>query len=196
MAKINPTLIPGSWRQGYALDVHILSSRFAGHDEFGHPRFENTRSELGELLYRLKYGSDATVVNEIVEAATDFIEQWSPPVNCILPVPPTKVRNVQPVLLVAQGIAERLNLPLLAEALSKTKDTPQLKDISDYDQRIALLKDAYKVDKIKTQDKNILLFDDLFRSGATMNAITNALYDEGAATDVFALTLTRTRSHA
>jgi hypothetical protein len=35
---------------------------------------------------------------------------------------------------------------------------------------------------------------DLFRSGATMNAITGALYDQGRARDVYALTLTRTRS--
>lgn len=41
----------------------------------------------------------------------------------------------------------------------------------------------------------MLLFDDLFRSGATMNSITAALYDDGKVADVFALTVTRTRSH-
>lgn len=40
----------------------------------------------------------------------------------------------------------------------------------------------------------ILLFDDLYRSGATMNAITEVLYDEGYADDIYALTITRTRS--
>jgi len=38
------------------------------------------------------------------------------------------------------------------------------------------------------------LFDDLYRSGATMDAITTALYEQGKAADVFALTITRTRS--
>lgn len=42
--------------------------------------------------------------------------------------------------------------------------------------------------------KRILLFDDVFRSGATMNSITAALYDQGGAAEVCALTLTRTRS--
>jgi competence protein ComFC len=42
--------------------------------------------------------------------------------------------------------------------------------------------------------KCLLLFDDLFRSGATMNAITQSLYEHGAA-DVFALTITQTRSN-
>lgn len=42
--------------------------------------------------------------------------------------------------------------------------------------------------------RHVLLFDDLHRSGATMNAITEALYDDGDAAEVFALTITRTRS--
>ncbi len=37
--------------------------------------------------------------------------------------------------------------------------------------------------------------DDLYRSGATMDAITRALYDQGSAADVFALAITRTRSN-
>ena len=40
-----------------------------------------------------------------------------------------------------------------------------------------------------------LLFDDLYRSGATMNEITTTLYDQGSAADVFVLTITRTRSN-
>ena len=35
----------------------------------------------------------------------------------------------------------------------------------------------------------------LYRSEATMNAITTELYETGEATDVFALTITRTRSN-
>ncbi len=46
----------------------------------------------------------------------------------------------------------------------------------------------------RVQGRSVLLFDDLFRSGATMNAITSSLYDQGTARDVYALTLTRTRS--
>lgn len=46
------------------------------------------------------------------------------------------------------------------------------------------------MDKTQVQGRKILLFDDLYRSGATMNAITAALYDEGEAANVFALTIT------
>jgi competence protein ComFC len=58
MANFQPRQLFGKWKAGYALDVHTLSSVPIGSDEFGHMQFETTRSEIGELLYRLKYRSD------------------------------------------------------------------------------------------------------------------------------------------
>ena len=83
----------------------------------------------------------------------------------------------------------------LADCVTKTRNVPQLKNILDLDERVKLLEGLYTIDKSVTQGKSILLFDDLYRSGATMNAITAELYVSGKATDVFALTITRTRSH-
>ena len=77
----------------------------------------------------------------------------------------------------------------------RTRNVPQLKNISDLDERAKLLEGLHAVDKSVTRDKSVLLFDDLYRSGATMNAITTELYETGEATDVFALTITRTRSY-
>ena len=75
-----------------------------------------------------------------------------------------------------------------------TRDAPQLKDVFGYDERWRLLAGLHEVDRARVEGRRILLFDDLFRSGATMNSITAALYDDGRAADVFALTITRTRS--
>ena len=46
----------------------------------------------------------------------------------------------------------------------------------------------------QTEGKGILLFDDLYRSGATVSAITALLKNEGKAKAVRLLTLTQTRS--
>jgi competence protein ComFC len=72
---------------------------------------------------------------------------------------------------------------------------PQLKNLFDLDERLKLLAGLHAIDKAATQGKGLLLFDDLYRSGATMNAITEVLYKKGKAKDVFALTVTRTRSN-
>jgi competence protein ComFC len=51
------------------------------------------------------------------------------------------------------------------------------------------------VDPAHTEGGHVLLFDDLFRSGATMNAITDVLLGKGKAASVRAFTITRTRSN-
>jgi predicted amidophosphoribosyltransferase len=59
-----------------------------------------------------------------------------------------------------------------------------------------ILKDAFAVDRQLTEGKRLLLFDDLYRSGATVTAISHSLKSDGLAGAVFLLTLTRTRSKA
>lgn len=194
MAKFVRRKILGKWREGFSLDLHTLSSTFIGYDEFGHPRFDTQRSETGELLYKLKNKADQTSVPEIIEAVETLTKAWNPTVDILVPVPPATHRAVQPVLVLAKAISQRLGIPL-ADCVTRTRNVPQLKNVFDLDERAKLLEGLHAVDKSVTQDKSVLLFDDLYRSGATMNAITTELYETGEATDVFALTITRTRSY-
>ena len=76
----------------------------------------------------------------------------------------------------------------------RRRDVPQLKDGFDYDDRARLLADLHEIDESRVKGKRILLFDDLYRSGATLNSVAAAAYDQGGAADVFALAITRTRS--
>ncbi|MCX5676058.1 MAG: ComF family protein [Planctomycetota bacterium] len=194
MAHVNPMKIVGRWRKGFALDYHVLSSIYVGDDEFGHPQFCTQRSELGELLYRLKYRSDASAVAPLAHEAAEFVRLQNWGVQVIVPVPPTRAdRPHQPVLLVAAVLGELLGLPVCERGVIKTKDTPQLKDVFDYNERLSLLEDAFEVDPSATRGRKVLLFDDLYRSGATMNAVASAVYDAGGAADVLALAVTRTR---
>lgn len=194
MANYNPRHILGKWREGFALDIHTISSTPMGYNEYGHMQFDTTRSELGELLYRLKSKSDATVVSEIADAAAAFVKEWKPGVQIIVPVPPSSSRPLQPVSVLGNALSQRLKIPLV-DCVRKTRDAPQLKNVYDLDERLQLLDGLHAVDASATSGRKILLFDDLYRSGATMNSITTLLYDQGKASDVFVLTITRTRSN-
>ncbi|HUO04235.1 MAG TPA: hypothetical protein VMU16_03450 [Candidatus Binataceae bacterium] len=194
MAKFNPKKISGRWREGYALDLQTLSSTPIGYNEFGHMQFDNTRSEVGELLYRLKSKGDRTVVAEIAGAAEEFLNSWAPSVDIIVPVPASGSRPAQPVIILAKAISKRVGIPL-AECVTLTRKTPQLKNVYDFAERLKLLKGLHKLDAAVTGGKQVLLFDDLYRSGATLNSITEALYSQGKAVKVFALTITKTRVH-
>jgi predicted amidophosphoribosyltransferase len=157
-------------------------------------QFDTTRSELGELLYKLKSKADETAASEIAEAAARFVKEWKPGVEIIVPVPPSSSRTVQPVVVLGNALSQLLNIPLV-DCLRKTRDAPQLKNVYDLDERLRLLEGLRTVDVSDTGGKKILPFDDLYRSGATMNSITTLLYEQGEASDVFALTITRTRSN-
>ena len=166
MMKISPKRIKGKWTCGYSLDLHTLSSEFIGYNEYGHPQFDTKYSDMG--------GS------------------WS--VDLIIPVPPSReTRAFQPVIAVAKGVSKFTGIKLCTDCVVKIKKTPELKDIYEFNKRVEILKDAYAVAKREVEGRNILLFDDLYRSGATLNAITQALKDKGKAKEVYALTLTITR---
>ena len=194
MAQFQPRQIIGKWRQGYALDLHTLYSIPIGHNEFGHMQFDTRRSELGELLYRLKYAGDRSVVPELVDAAVAFLNRWKPAMDLVVPVPPSNPRAVQPVRLLAQGIAMQCGIAM-SDGVTRLRDAPQLKQVYDLDERLRILDGLHAANASVVAGKRILLFDDLFRSGATMNAITTALIEQGGAAEVFALTITRTRSN-
>jgi predicted amidophosphoribosyltransferase len=196
MVNIRPMRIPGRWRSGYVLDYHTLSSAYLGEDEYGHPMFDTKRSEVGELLYRLKYRLDKSALDELVEITARFVRDWNPGVTILVPVPPSRGRAEQPVHLIAERLSTAIGIPVHREGVTRVKETPELKNVYAYDERFRLLDGAHRVDASVVKGQKILLFDDLYRSGATMNAITSALYDEGAVADVYALALTRTRRRA
>jgi competence protein ComFC len=128
--EISPKRLQGGpWTDGYALHIHTLASAFIGNNEFGHPMFDTKRSPVGELLYQLKYRRDQTAVDQLAEAAEAFLKMWRPPIEAIVPVPPSVARKDQPVIAVATALAKRLQIPLCTSCLAKVKQTPQLKDL-------------------------------------------------------------------
>jgi len=194
MAKYNPRKIYGSWSDGYVLDLHSTGSTYIGDNEFGHPQFETHRTEIGELLFRLKYRSDETALMELVEAASSFIRKWAVKPSMIVPVPPTRAyRKLQPVARLAEELGARLKIPTAHDAIRKQKQFAELKDVYDGEERRKLLEGAFVVNSSRVKGHRVLLVDDLYRSGATMNAIADVLLSSGA-TAVFAFAFTQTRS--
>lgn len=198
MVSISPQKIAGVWDMGFVLDLHTKSSTLLGYDEFGHEVFDTKRSELGELLYKLKYKGDRSVLNDILYCVIEFLQKkWKiiDSLNLVVPMPPSNTsRPSQPVIDLARGISSKTGIRLAEDALVKIKETPQLKDIHAYQQRIGILEGAFKTTKSVTQGKTLLLLDDLYRSGATLNIASQVLRQQGNAKTIYVLALTKTRS--
>lgn len=192
MTKIQPRKIDGPWADGRVLDLHSTGSEFLGYDEYGHEQFDTRRTEVGELLYRLKYRSDASALEEIGIVAEKFIRSWRVTFDVIVPVPPTRSRRVQPLHQIADELASRFGVPVVKGVSKKAAGAAELKNLREYHEREAVLEGALMVNARNIAGRRVLLLDDLIRSGATLSAVARALTEAGAAT-VFAFALTKTR---
>ena len=196
--NIDPKMIIGNWTHGWALDQHTVRSTSDGSASSAHPEFDTERTELGEALYKLKYHGDLTQVEPIAKTVSNFINGRSElaDIKAVLAVPPSDARrSFQPVQALAARIGKMLNLPSPDDYLLKTKQTMPLKGVADKHTRRDELEGAFGVTDQHFADMHVLLFDDLFRSGETLKAVTIALLFLGNVAKVSVVTATSTRSN-
>ena len=117
--------------------------------------------------------------------------------DAIIPVPSTKKnRRIQPVPEIAKELGRRVAVPVLEDLLVKRSGGPELKNVNNPEERKQLLKNSLCLsDGYDVSGKNVLLIDDLYRSGATLSVATEMLYEKAGVQDVFVLTMTKTRNN-
>jgi competence protein ComFC len=191
MTNINPRKLSGPWAKGYALDRHSTGSEFLGYDEFGHEKFDTKRTEVGELLYRVKYRGDEAALRELVNSLAKFVKSENIVADIIVPVPPTRARKMQPLFRICDGLGEKLKLPVTKDAVKK-RGASELKNVWTFEERTRILENAISVDSKAVAGKRILLVDDLVRSGATIKTVAEQLTIAGAAA-VYVVVATQTR---
>lgn len=196
-SKIEPviqklrSLIPitGKYFDGYALEIHTIKSTLK---EDG--SFETLRTDLGELLYKLKYNFDKNSIENIAQRCAETIGKVIPNVDVIIPSPPSNLnRPFQPVYELAKRISEITKIPFDIDYVTKLP-TEQIKTLADQEDRNLILDRAISINDKKYKDKNILLFDDLFRSGDTLNVIAKKLKINGGVNSIKAICVTKTRT--
>ncbi len=187
----NPSVIIGNWKIGWALDIHTLKSI-----PLGNGKFDTTYSETGKALNELKYHQNYNNIHKLANEVIEFLKtrMVTPYLDVIIPTPPSKQREIQPVEAISEIISDILNIPIDKNYITKIKNTSELKSIEDPEARKKLLNGAFNLRDLSYQNKKILLFDDLFRSGSTLKEITHTLYHNGKVQDVYVVTLTKTRS--
>ncbi len=176
-----PTLV-GPWKGGWALDQHFLTY--------------NKRTEIGELIYQLKYKQNKNKIKPLVDKLYDFMKtryvtSW---LYAIIPVPPSNTqREFQPVFELADSLGNKLKIKVYKNYLIKTKDTSTVKNIS-VDEKKKILSGVFKVKNNAMENKKVLLFDDIYQSGSTLGEITKVLKSDGLVENVYALTITKTKT--
>ena len=136
------------------------------------------------LLQALKFGRRRRLAPFFGYRAARELEQFMPAGETgivVVPVPPRPGRREpDAVELAASGLASRHGLPV-SRLLLRTVATPQ-KSLS-YEQRTANLKGGIRVDPrfARAVPPRVVLLDDVFTTGATIDACAQALREAGCA---------------
>ena len=93
LVKVRLQQISGAFSDGYALDKHIVSSVFIGHNDYGHPQFDTTRTAAGEAVFQLKYCSDFDQVKPLAKAVVRNIVPHFPKIGLVMPAPASTTRK-------------------------------------------------------------------------------------------------------
>jgi ATP-dependent DNA helicase RecQ len=180
LSKPHPRQLMGPWQMGWSLGFH---SRFSGSDW--------SRSLIGDLTHRLKYDSDQSALPELIAQTLVLIKAHPElrDVECIVPVPSTTERQINPVQSFCEALAAKLNLPV-NPLVRKTRLTRPQKEMKTLAQKRANIAGAFALNG-DVRHRRILLIDDLYDSGATLEEITRLFLQHGVEyVNVFALTCT------
>lgn len=189
---MNPIKLLGEWNEGYALDSHTLYSEYLGEDDYGRAKYDTKRSELGQFLYELKYQGKRDNASKIRQIISPFLKEWDLENNIdyIIPTPSSNKRVFQPVDVICDEIGAILNKQTINGFLVKNGES-QSKNL-ELEQKKELQGSIERKKKFKRK-VNVLLVDDLYQSGVTLNECVNVLRDDMNINKIYVLTITKTR---
>lgn len=120
---------------------------------------------------------------EAVRLYAEKIRREAPEVLIPVPVHRTRYRErgFNQAELLARSIGKALSIPVDADYLRRVKKTKALKSLNAKE-RSAALEGAFQVPEAQRQKKyrNIMLIDDIYTTGSTMEKSTQALLEAGA----------------
>lgn len=184
--------LQGPWNAGWALNKHMLRSTYLGDDEYGRARFESVRTDVGEATYQLKYRQDWGQAQHLARALLDHVVPKFAEIGFIVPMPASTARARQPVTEVAQALGALSGISVFPDLLRKASNGKSLKDLQTKEEKIEAIGDSFTVhDTIQgTGPWNVLVVDDLFHTGASMEAACAALRKYPKVRSVYVAALT------
>ena len=167
-----------------------------------HSRVDGIRSAaffegpLREAIHAFKYDGVTALGGVLGELLAEGWEAFHPPTEVIMPVPlhrnRRRRRGYDQARILAEQLAQRLEVPILADVLVRVRETVPQVDLGAKD-RLENVKDAFACEaKGEIEGRAVLLIDDVCTTGATLNACADALRVHRPRS-VWALTLARPR---
>lgn len=153
------------------------------------------KEEVAVAIKNLKFENAKFLAKPLAKYLADLYKKEEFECDVIVPVPmhndALKQRGYNQAELLAINLGKYLDIPVMLDNLQKIKNTKTQVTL-DFKQRQDNLKDAFKVkDKSALCGKTVLVIDDVFTTGATIDNCTLAL-KKAKVKNVFALTIAHT----
>ena len=152
------------------------------------------KGRIRNAILKLKIQGYKDIANPLSKIIYDYFSKLDIPFDAIFPMPihenRLKERGFNQCELMLKDIKENYGR-VYADVLIRCKDTPHQTGLSRENRKVNLA-GAFKVtNKSKVKGKTILIFDDIYTTGSSMNECAKVLMTAGAY-KVYGLCLTRT----
>lgn len=136
-------------------------------------------------VYQFKYHNRRVYAEfyaeEMYRLYGDKIKEWG--IQVILPVPlhpkRRRKRGFNQAEVLAKELGKRCNIPIDTSSLIRTVNTRPQKELDDR-KRKKNIRNAFQVTKHWKEVENVLLIDDIYTTGNTINSIARVLKEKGA----------------
>ena len=141
-----------------------------------------------EIIHHLKYADRVSLARPIGRMLREIVQREGFEGTCLIPVPLHRSRERERGFNQAELIARELDLPVDIRAIRRRKKTPTQTGLSR-SERARNLAAAFEL-RGDVEDLKVILVDDVFTTGATMNELAKVL-KRGGASRVEVLTFAR-----
>ncbi|MBQ8184501.1 MAG: ComF family protein [Lachnospiraceae bacterium] len=139
------------------------------------------RASIAAFKYKGRREYKAFFAQEMAQAFTGQIARWQPEV--LVPIPlhrgRKRRRGYNQAELLARELSQLLDIPVDTRLLKRVQKTLPQKELSDR-QRRENMKTAFKIQGNTVKYKRILLIDDIYTTGSTIDAAASLLKEKGA----------------
>lgn len=151
---------------------------------------------MKKSMYQFKYYNKREFADwYATELVRRYKKEWiRVKIDCVIPVPIHKrkkrQRGYNQAEILAKKIAKLLQIPYYSNGLIRLIETRPQKELDNKD-RYQNLKQAFSVGRLGKEEKlkTVLLVDDIYTTGATLEACTQVLLESGRVRNVYGCTV-------
>ena len=140
-----------------------------------------------ECIHIFKYRGKVSLARPLGQLMVDFaighLNDYT--IDMIIPVPlhssKKREREFNQAELLSKPVARTLNLPIVTNNLRRIRSTLPQSNLNSKEEKFTNIKGAFKLTHpSELKGKGVLLIDDLFTSGSTVNECSKTLLEAGA----------------